>query len=84
MFTVLGTPSVIRPPLPKGVVLQVWWLPLWVPPLRVQTDGGVRVRMAVSGSWVPPTPGLRIYFTLIISTTKHPGAEMFLSYSFGT
>lgn len=32
----------------------------------------------------PPTPGLGIYFTLIISTARSPGAETFLSYSFGT
>lgn len=32
----------------------------------------------------PPTPGLGIYFTLIISTAKGPGAETFLSYSSGT
>ena len=62
MFTVLGTPSAIRPPLPKGVVFRVWWLPLWVPPLRVQTDGSVRVRMAVSGSWVPPNAGAQDLF----------------------
>ena len=62
MFTVLGMLSAIWPPLPKSIVLRVWWLPLRVPPLRVQTDGGVRVRMAVFGSQMHPNPGAQDLF----------------------